>query len=59
MSNTVKPRPGRQELPVTSVGLARSRRRVEQVVWRVVLGAATGLGGLVVTMGLPWIVSKV
>ena len=58
MSNTVKPRPGRQELPVTSVRFAR-RRRVKQVVWRVMLGAATGLGSLAITIGLPWVVSKV
>lgn len=49
MSNTTEPRSG----------FARHHRRVKQVTWRAVLGAAYAVGGLVVTMGLPWLASRI
>lgn len=37
----------------------RHRRRVKQVAWRAVLGAAYAVGALVITKGLPWVVSRI
>ncbi len=37
----------------------RYRRRMKQVAWRAVLGAAYAVGILVITKGLPWLISRI